>query len=137
MQYSEGSDLREKTSYPKGVLEQDIVERTYLYKNGEGKEFESKWSSKTNLFEPKPGPNDQFVKTMSEQVIEKAYVLPIHDFENITSPWGNDIADTLLQNKGFTLLVPSVYVDEVHKNAPAKINALYTHGKLQEMPFMH
>jgi len=125
LQYSEGSDLREKTSYPKGVLEQDIVERTYLYKNGEGKEFESKWSSKTNLFEPKPGPNDQFVKTMSEQVIEKAYVLPIHDFENITSPWGNDIADTLLQNKGFTLLVPSVYVDEVHKNAPAKINALY------------
>jgi len=135
LKYNEGSDLREKTSYPEGVLQQNILERIYIYKDAEGQEIQTTYNSGTNAYTPVLPTGAQYVRTLSEKIIEEAYVLPIHDFENITSPSGNDIADTLLQNKGYTLLIPSVYVDEVHENAPAKINALYEAWKGTEEAF--
>lgn len=126
LKYNEGSDLRARTSHKKGDLEQDIIERVYLYNDPSGKEVEVTWNSKDNSFDPPEASSWKDYKGLkSESIIQKADPLEIHDFENMISPWGNDIADTLLQNKGYTLLVPSVYVDEVHKNAPDKINKLH------------
>lgn len=125
LKYHEGSNLREKISVPKGELEQDIIEKTMLYKDAQGNDVEVLYKSKDNSFTPAIPQGGTFVSILNEKVLAKAYVPDIHDWGNIYSASGNDISDSLMYGKGRTLLLVSVYVDEVHHNAPKQINELY------------
>lgn len=123
LKYHEGSNLREKISYPEGALKQDVVEKTMLYKLPNGEEVKVLFNSETNDFKiPKDG---EFVGIVDEKIIKKAYIPEIKDWGNIYSAFGNDISDSIMYGSSFVLLQPTVYVDEIHPNVPKKLKEIY------------
>ena len=100
-----------------------------LYKDANGKEIEVVYNSKTNSFTPAAPIGGTFIKVLNEKVLETAYQLPIHDWGSIYSSYGNDISDSIMDSKGITMLVPAVYVNEIHENAPEQINRIYNTWK--------
>jgi uncharacterized membrane protein YphA (DoxX/SURF4 family) len=128
LKYHEGSNLREKISIPADKPQQDVIEKTMLYKLNDGTELNVVYKSKDNTFTP-PIPTaaeGTYVGVIDEKILEKAPIAEIHDWGNIYSEMGSDISDSIMYGKGKTLLLISVYIDEVHHNAPKQINELYT-----------
>ena len=122
LKYHEGSNLREKITLKEGALEQDIIEKTMIYKMPDGTEKSIVWNSNDNT----PLPNEgEYLRTENEKIIEKADIPEIHDWGNIYSPWGNDISDSIMYGSSYLLLEPAVYINEIHPNVPAKLKEIY------------
>ncbi len=125
LKYSEGSNLRERIAVPKGELERDILEKTMLYKDANGKDVNVVYNSEFNTFKPAIPVNGQFVKVVSEKILKEAYKPDIHDWGNIFNANNQDISDSIMNSKGYTLLLVSVYLDDVHRNIQPKMNKLF------------
>lgn len=123
LKYHEGSNLREKITVKKGELKQDIVEKTMLYKMPNGEEVKVLFNSESNDFKIPEG--GKFVGIIDEKIIKKASIPEIKDWGNIYSAYGNDISDSIMFGESFVLIQPTVYVDEVHPNVPAKLKEIY------------
>jgi len=126
LKYSEGSNLRERIAVPEGALKYDLIEKVMLYKDSTGKEVTVTYNSENNTFIPNIPEKGTFIKTVSEKTLKEAYKPEIHDWSNIYNANGVDVADSIMDAKGYTLLLVSIYLDEVHKNVQPKLNKIYT-----------
>ncbi|HEX2968556.1 MAG TPA: BT_3928 family protein [Bacteroidales bacterium] len=94
--YKEGVRIADKMKIPEGA-EPDKYETTFIYeKNGTRKEFD------INNY-PADDTSWKFVDQKSI-LVSKGYQPPIHDF-SITNSKGEDITDSILTNKGSTVLM--------------------------------
>jgi len=125
LKYSEGSDLRKRISTPKGELTQDIVEKIMIYKDSANKEISIVYNSERNSFTPNIPLGATFFKLVSEKILKIAYKPEIHDWLNIIDQNGIDVSDSIMLSKGYTLLLISSSLSDVHKNVQPKINKLY------------
>ena len=135
LKYHEGSNLREKISFPEGALQQNEIEKTMLYKDSEGNDVKVVFNSRKNTFVPNIPQGGTYISTLQETILEKAYQLEIHDWGNIYSAYGNDISDSIMFGEGFILLEPTVYVDEVHPNVPKKLKAIHDAWSKTKYPY--
>jgi len=125
LKYSAGSNLRKRIAVPEGALKYDLIEKVMLYNDSNGKEVLVTYNSENNTFTPNIPEKGTFIKTISEKTIKEAYKPEIHDWMNIYNNNGVDVADSIMQAKGYTLLLVSIYLDEVHKNVQPKLNKLH------------
>lgn len=125
LKYSEGSNLRERIAVPKDALKYDIVEKVMLYKDSSGNDVTVTYNSENNTFVPNIPEKGTFIKTVSEKTLKEAYKPEIHDWSNIYNANGVDVSDSIMNAKGYTLLLVSIYIDDVHKNVQPKLNKIY------------
>lgn len=99
MPYGLGADIPAKMQIPAGSP-QDIYETQLIYKNvktGKLQEFNMSnypWQDTINW---------KWAKTKSI-LVKKGYMPPIHDF-SITTAQGNNMTDTILNDKGYSILL--------------------------------
>lgn len=115
--YSIGTDIAESMKIPKGAPVDKYKTVLVYEKNGVQKDFslnspEKPWSDSTW----------KWVKTKNI-LLEKGYVPPIHDFAVIDEN-GKDVTDSLINNKGYSLLVISNNINKANKRGLERADKL-------------
>jgi uncharacterized membrane protein YphA (DoxX/SURF4 family) len=113
--FKEGADIKEKTQIPEDAPK-DVYETKLYYINnnsGERKEFTIENS-------PYDDPENWTFDTTVNKLISKGYQPPIKDFF-ITSESGDDLTDTLLNDRNYSLILVSA---EFGKAKPARLEEI-------------
>lgn len=125
--YKEGNDLLKEMQVPEGKRESPLMKMVFTYKKG----------SETKKFEygvdelPKEADGWEFV-SREDQIIEPAYLPPIHDFNQIGNPLNGDITDSILSHNGYKIIVVAELIETSRKPAFEKINLLAKEWKEKE-----
>ena len=108
------------------MLHNGVVEFTYTKKNGETREF---------TLDNYPDSTWQFVDSHTVQTAE-GYVPPIHDFSIELQSTGEDITQQVLNDKGYTFLLISPWLDKADDTNFGDIDQLYEYAQEQHIPFL-
>ncbi len=111
--YKIGTVIREKMEIPEGAP-MDEYETTLIYKNKE--------SGKSDVFTIENYPRDTLVwefESSNSKLVSKGFEPPIHDFA-IMDEDGADIADEILADKGYSLLMISQDLSKAKESALLK-----------------
>ncbi len=118
--YSEGTYIPDQMIIPEGAEQDSVITYLYYEKEGETKEFTAEnypWEDTTWVW-----------KDTKSVVVQQGYIPPIHDFEiyafnfrNSSKKGDSNIADQLLENPGYSLLLIS---DDLKKAAIEPIKSL-------------
>ena len=75
-------------------------------------------------------------KDSHQEVIEKGYEPPIHDFAITNDATGEDLTDSILQHNGYVFLLISPFIDQADDTNFGDIDAIYEYAKENHYPFM-
>ena len=124
--YHVGADLRKGMTIPPGAQEPQFETTFILKKNGETREF---------TLNNYPDSTWQFVDSRTVQTAE-GYVPPIHDFSIERRPSGEDITQQVLNDKGYTFLLISPWLDKADDTNFGDIDQIYEYAQEQHIPFL-
>lgn len=124
--YSIGTNIQEAMSFPEGAPVDEYSTILYYEKDGIVKEF-----TQDNF--PWQDTTWKFVDSQSI-LVKKGYTPPITDF-TLTSFDGWTLTDSILNYKGYYILVVSHRLDKAEKESFAKLNELYFKAKEQGIGF--
>ena len=113
--FHEGSDIKAKIIIPPDA-EQDVYETKLYYINnnsGERKEFTLEES-------PYDDPENWAFDTTINVLVKKGYEPPIHDFY-LTDTHGNDLTDSILNDKNYSLIMISFEFDNAKESHLAEV----------------
>lgn len=111
--YHIGANIPESMRTPDGMPHDEYEIKLIYAKGGENKEF-------TLENAPYADTNWKWVETKNI-LIKKGFEPPIHDFSLISAD-GDDIAQQLLDDKGYSFLIVSHKLEEADRDALVKIN---------------
>ena len=123
--YHVGADLRKGMTIPPGAKEPQFETTFILKKNGETREF---------TLDNYPDSTWQFVDSHTVQTAE-GYVPPIHDFSIELQSTGEDITQQVLNDKGYTFLLISPWLDKADDTNFGDIDQIYEYAQEQHIPF--
>jgi triosephosphate isomerase len=123
--YHVGADIRKGMEIPKGAKQPKFKTTFLLKKNGIQKEF---------TIDNYPDSTWTFIDSKTVQ-IEEGYVPPIHDFSIERKDNGDDITDSILSNKGYTLLLISPHLEQADDSNFGDIDAIHEYAQGKGIPF--
>ena len=124
--YHVGADLRKGMTIPPGAKEPQFETTFILKKNGETREF---------TLDNYPDSTWQFVDSHTVQTAD-GYVPPIHDFSIELQSTGEDITQQVLNDKGYTFLLISPWLDKADDTNFGDIDQIYEYAQEQHIPFL-
>jgi len=133
LNFAEGKNIIEGTTTPKGEREQALMEIDYVYAlNGE--ESVHILNTETNLFSPPIPDGAKYVKVSGERIIEEAYKVLIHDFENINNSFDGDVTEQIKNEEGYQLWVICKEIGDENTSAWPKVKDLTKGWVKDELP---
>ncbi|MBQ9236617.1 MAG: DoxX family protein [Prevotella sp.] len=123
--YKVGADILALMAIPEGAEEAKYETTFILEKDGEQKEF---------TLDDYPDSTWTFVDSKTK-MISRGYVPPIHDLEIQDARSGEDITDTVLTSKGYTLLLIAHHLEQADDSHFGEIDQLYEWSKENGVAF--
>lgn len=123
--YKVGADIPALMAIPEGAEEAKYETTFILEKDGEQKEF---------TLDDYPDSTWTFVDSKTK-MISRGYVPPIHDLEIQDARSGEDITDTVLTSKGYTLLLIAHHLEQADDSHFGEIDQLYEWSKENGVAF--
>ena len=117
--YHIGADLRKGMEIPEGAEEPEFSTTFIMQKDGVQKEF---------TLDNYPDSTWTFVDSHTVQTKE-GYVPPIHDFSMTPIGTDQDIASEVLNQKGYTFLLISPYLEQADDSNFGDINQIYEYAQ--------
>ena len=126
--YFVGQNIKKGMEIPKGAKQTKFKTTFICEKNGVTKKFDEHnypYNDTTWVF-----------KDSHQEVIEKGYEPPIHDFAITNDATGEDLTDSILQHNGYVFLLISPFIDQADDTNFGDIDAIYEYAKENHYPFM-
>ncbi len=126
--YFIGQNIKKGMEIPKGAKQTKFKTTFICEKNGVTKEFDEKnypYNDTTWVF-----------KDSHQEIIEKGYEPPIHDFSITNEVTGEDLTDSILTHNGYVFLLISPFIDQADDTNFGEINAVYEYAKENNYPFI-
>jgi len=126
--YFIGQNIKKAMEIPKGAKQTKFKTTFICEKNGITKEFDEKnypYNDTTWVF-----------KDSRQQIIEKGYEPPIHDFSITNDRTGEDITGSVLTHDGYVFLLIIPFIEQADDANFSDIDAIYKYAKENNYPFM-
>ena len=123
--YHIGADIRAGMTIPEGEKGPTLQTTFIMEKDGERKEF---------TLENYPDSTWTFIDSKTVE-IEKGYEPPIHDFSIVDNESGEDITKQVVNDKGYTFLLISPYLEQADSRHFGEIDAIYEYAKEHRYAF--
>ena len=123
--YHIGANISKGMEIPKGAPQPKFETTFTMEKNGQRKEF---------TLDNYPDSTWTYIDSKTIQT-EEGYVPPIHDFSITRSDNGEDITEQVLQDKGYTFLLISPFLEQADDSQLDLINQIYDYAETHHYPF--
>lgn len=123
--YHVGANIKKEMEIPAGAKQPKFNTTFILEKNGVRKEF---------TLDNYPDSTWTFIDSKTIQV-EEGFVPPIHDFSITTIDGGEDITQQVLDNKGYTFLLISPYIEQADDSSFGEIDHIYEYCQDHNIKF--
>lgn len=123
--YHIGANIPKGMEMPKGEKGPEFETTFIMEKDGVQKEF---------TLDDYPDSTWTFVDSKTKQISE-GYVPPIHDFTITNMESGEDITDSVLQNKGYSFLLISPHLEQANDDNFGNIDMIYEYAAEHKYPF--
>lgn len=124
--YHVGANIKKEMEIPAGAKQPKFNTTFILEKNGVRKEF---------TLDNYPDSTWTFIDSKTIQV-EEGFVPPIHDFSITTIDGGEDITQQVLDNKGYTFLLISPYIEQADDSSFGEIDHIYEYCQDHNIKFL-
>lgn len=125
--YYIGQNIKKGMEIPKGAKQAKFKTTFICEKNGVIKEFDENnypYNDTTWVF-----------KDSHQEIIEKGYEPPIHDFSISDPKTGDDLTDSILMREGYTFLLIAPFLDSADDSNFGDIDAVYEYAQENHYPF--
>ena len=123
--YHIGANISKGMEIPKGAPQPKFETTFTMEKNGQRKEF---------TLDNYPDSTWTYIDSKTIQT-EEGYVPPIHDFSITRTDDGEDITEQVLQDKGYTFLLISPFLEQADDSQLDLINQIYDYAEAHHYPF--
>lgn len=123
--YHIGASIRDGMKIPAGAKAPKYETTFIMRKDGKTREF---------TLQDYPDSTWEFIDAKTVQT-EKGYTPPIHDFAIQDNQSGNDITDSVLNDRGYTFLLISPHLESADDTNFGDIDRIYEYAQAEGVPF--